>query len=37
VARARVSLLPDLPLGAAAIGAADGRSGADTGSGGGIR
>jgi outer membrane protein TolC len=37
VARARVSLLPDLPLGTAAIGAADGRSGADTGSGGGIR
>ncbi len=37
VARARVSLLPDLPLGAAAIGAADGRSGAETGSGGGIR
>jgi outer membrane protein TolC len=37
VARARVSLLPDLPLGAAAIGAADGRSGTETGSGGGIR
>jgi outer membrane protein len=37
VARARVSLLPDLPLGTAAIGAADGRSGAETGSGGGIR
>ena len=37
VARARVSLLPDLPLGGAAIDAANSRSSAETGSGGGIR
>ena len=37
VARARVSLLPDLPLGGAAIDAADSRSSSETGSGGGIR
>ena len=37
VARARVALLPDLPLGAAAIEAATGRDTAGTGTGGGIR
>ncbi len=37
VARARVALLPDLPLGAAAIDAATGRDTAGTGTGGGLR